>query len=135
AELKTFEGKIAENGKLNKSIAALIKTFPKDAHPMSIASAAMVALSAQYPHLTNQDMTTEEKTEIFPIILGQFKAITAAAYRHGQGQDFVESNPSLSYVADFLYMMNGAAAKEEVVKSLDVLLILHADHEQNCSTS
>jgi len=134
-ELNKLKQSIKKTSKIPDGIKNLIKTFPKDAHPMGIASSAMVALSAQYPHLLDQDLNDAQKDEIFPLMLGHFKTIAAAIYRHGQGLDFVEPNADLSYTADFLYMMNGEAPNEEVAKSLDVLLILHADHEQNCSTS
>ena len=68
-------------------------------------------------------------------MLGQIKTIAAAIYRHGQGKDFIEPDASLDYAADFLYMMNGEKPSEEVGKALDVLFLLHADHEQNCSAS
>lgn len=135
SELNNFAKKISEHGKLPEGIKTLIKSFPKEAHPMGIASASMVALSGYYPNLIDQDLTDAQKEEIFPLLLGQFKSICAAVYRHGQGKEIVESNPNLDYVSDFLYMMTGSEPNKDVAKSLDVLLILHADHEQNCSAS
>ncbi|MBD65560.1 MAG: citrate (Si)-synthase [Halobacteriovoraceae bacterium] len=134
-ELTSFKGKITERSRIPEGIKALIKSFPKEAHPMSIASAAMVALSAHYPELTDQDLNDSQKNEIFPLLLGQFKTIAAAIYRHGQGESFVDPDPSLDYTADFLYMMKGKQVNPEIAKALDVLLILHADHEQNCSAA
>jgi citrate synthase len=134
-ELKTFAGKIVEGSRIPEGIKTLIKSFPKDAHPMGITSAAVVALSGHYPKLLDQDLTDDQKQEIIPLLMGQLKTIAAAVYRHGQGKDFVDSNPKLDYISDFLYMMNGEEPNPEVAKSLDVLLILHADHEQNCSAS
>jgi citrate synthase len=63
------------------------------------------------------------------------KTIASSVYRHGQGKDFIESDSSLDYTSDFLYMMTGEKPNQDVANSLDVLLILHADHEQNCSAS
>lgn len=134
-ELKEFSSRITEGSKIPEGIKSLIKTFPQDAHPMGITSAAMVALSGHYPHLLDQDLTDAQKEEIIPLLMGQLKTISAAVYRHGQGKDIVEPNPSLDYISDFLYMMNGQEPNAEVAKALDVLLILHADHEQNCSAS
>jgi citrate synthase len=134
-ELKEFQGKITEGSKIPEGIKTLIKSFPKEAHPMGIISAAMVALSGHYPDVLDQDLSDEQKARIIPLLLGQLKTICAAAFRHGQGKDFIEPNPKLDYISDFLYMMNAEEPDKEVAKSLDVLLILHADHEQNCSAS
>ncbi|MFT6632933.1 MAG: citrate synthase [Bacteriovoracaceae bacterium] len=134
-ELLNLKTQIKETSKIPEGIKSLIKTFPKDAHPMGITSAAMVALSGHYPHLLDADLSDDQKKEIFPLMLGQLKTIAACVYRHGQGKDFIDSDPSLDYTSDFLYMMNGEKPNVDVAKSLDVLLILHADHEQNCSAS
>lgn len=135
SELKNFDAKIKEGSKIPEGIKALIKTFPHDAHPMGITSAAMVGLSGHYPGLLDQDLSDEQKETLIPLLMGQLKTIAAAVYRHGQGKDLIDPNLELDYVSDFLYMMNGEAPSSDVAKSLDVLLILHADHEQNCSTS
>lgn len=135
AESKELKAKIVEGSKIPEGIKTLIKSFPKDAHPMGITSAAMVALSGYYPNFLDQDLSDDKKKEIFPLLMGQLKTISAAVYRHGQGQDFIESNSSLDYTSDFLYMMTGTEPNADVAKALDVLLVLHADHEQNCSAS
>lgn len=134
-ELSSFQAKIKEGSKIPDGIKNIIKAFPKDAHPMGITSASMVALSGFYPNLIDQDLTVAQKNEIIPLLMGQLKTICAAVYRHGQGKEFIESNPKLNYISDFLYMMTGEEPNEDVSRALDVLLILHADHEQNCSTS
>ena len=135
SELNELKNKIKETSKIPSGIKELIKSFPKDAHPMGITSAAMVALSGHYPHLLDQDLSDGQKDELFPLLLGQLKTIAAGVYRHGQGLDLIDTDPSLDYTSDFLYMMTGQKPSVEVAKSLDVLLILHADHEQNCSAS
>ncbi|MCO4755500.1 MAG: citrate synthase [Bacteriovoracaceae bacterium] len=134
-ECDALKSQIKENSKIPEGIKSIIKSFPKDAHPMGITSAAMVALSGFYPDLLDQDLTDDQKKKAFPLLMGQLKTIAAAVYRHGQGKDFIESNPKLDYTSDFLYMMNGEEPNEDVAKALDVLLVLHADHEQNCSAS
>jgi citrate synthase len=112
----------------------MVQLFPKTTHPMAIASSLTVALSGHYPELNNPNPTTEQKDEILALLLGQFKINTAAIHRVQSGQALVASNPSLSYCEDFMSMM-GMKPSKDVAKALDVLLILHADHEQNCSTS
>lgn len=134
-ELKAFSSKIKEGSRLPEGIKKLIATFPKDAHPMGIVSSAMVALSGYYPHLLDQDLSDAQKEEIIPLLMGQMKSLSAAVYRHAQGKEVIDSNPQLDYINDFLYMMTGEVPNEDVAKALDVLLILHADHEQNCSAS
>lgn len=134
-ELVKLKEQIKEGSKIPEGIKVLIKSFPKEAHPMGITSAAVVALAGHYPKLLDQDLSADKKSQIFPLMLGQLKTIAAAVYRHGQGKDFIDSDPGLDYTSDFLYMMNGERPNEEVAKSLDVLLILHADHEQNCSAT
>jgi len=135
AEAKEFTAKIQEGSKLPDGIKSIIKSFPKDAHPMGITSAAMVALSGFYPEFLNPILSADQKVKVFPLLMGQLKAISAAVYRHGQGKEFIDSDSSLDYISDFLYMMNGEAPNADVAKALDVLLVLHADHEQNCSAS
>lgn len=135
SELKSLQNDIAKSSKIPEGIKSIISSFPKDAHPMGITSAAMVALSGFYPNLLDQDLSDAQKKEAFPLLMGQLKTISAAVYRHGQGRPIVDSDPSLDYTSDFLYMMNGEKPNADVAKALDVLLILHADHEQNCSAS
>ena len=134
-ELSAFSAKMKEGSKIPEGIKNIIKSFPKDAHPMGITSAAMVALSGFYPEFLDQDLSDEKKSKVIPLLMGQLKTISAAVYRHGQGKEFIESNPNFDYITDFLYMMTGSEPNEDVAKALDVLLILHADHEQNCSAS
>lgn len=135
SELEEFNAAIRKGSKIPEGVKTIIKSFPKDAHPMGITSAAMVALSGFYPDYLDQDLSDQQKKELIPLMMGQLKTISAAVYRHGQGKDFIEPNDNLDYVSDFLYMMTGEEPNKDVAKSLDVLLILHADHEQNCSAS
>jgi len=134
AELTAFEKKVASYSTLPEYITKMVQLFPSTTHPMAIASSLTVALSGHYPELNNPNPTIEQKDEIFALLLGQFKIITAAIHRVQSGQSLVASNASLSYCEDFMNMM-GMKPSKDVAKALDVLLILHADHEQNCSTS
>ena len=134
SELAAFEKKVASYSTLPEYITKMIQLMPKTTHPMAIASAVTVALSGQYPELNNPNPTPSQKDEIFALLLGQFKIITAAIQRTLAGQTLIPSNAALTYTEDFMSMM-GMKASKDVAKALDVLLILHADHEQNCSTS
>lgn len=136
AELKKFQEKIASHGDVPEGIKQMIKAFPKDAHPMAVLSSNLVSLSAFYQDLCNQDLSSDQKDEAFAQLMAQIKIMAAYAYRHASGKEFVKSDKSLDYCSDFLYMMTGDKnVDKEVAKALDVLLILHVDHEQNCSTS
>lgn len=135
AELKAFEAKIASYDDIPEGLKNIIKAFPKDAHPMGILSASMSALSAFYTDYLAQDLTKEQRDEVMVQMMGQLKVMTAFAHRHSQGLAPIKSDKSLDYCSDFLHMMTGKPVDKEVARALDVLLILHADHEQNCSTS
>lgn len=134
-QLDQLKAQIKDTSRIPDGVKSLISSFPTDAHPMAITSSAMVALSGHYPHLIDADLTDDQKQQIFPLLMGQLKTIAAAVYRHGQGKDLIDPDPSLDYTSDFLYMMSGEKPNIDVAKALDVLLILHADHEQNCSAS
>lgn len=133
-EFETFEKLVATHSKLPEYIERMIEVFPKSAHPMAVASAVTVALSAQYPELNNPNPTASQKDEIFALMLGLFKLVSSRSYMVAAGKTPVASNPGLSYCEDFMSMM-GMKPSKDVARALDVLLILHADHEQNCSTS
>lgn len=136
AELKAFETRIASFDDVPEGIKQQIKAFPKNAHPMAVLSSNLVALSAWNEELCAQDLTPAQKDTAIAQLMGQLKVMAAYAYRHSQGKDFVKSDKSLDYCSDFIHMMTGDKnVKKEVAKALDVLLILHVDHEQNCSTS
>ena len=136
AELKAFEERIASFDEVPDGIKTMINAFPKDAHPMAILSSNMVSLSAFYHDLTVQDLSPAQKDTALAQLMGQLKVMAAYAFRHSQGKEFVKSNKKLDYCSDFIYMMTGNDKVDpKVSKALDILLILHVDHEQNCSTS
>ncbi len=116
--------------------------FPDGAHPMAILSAMVVSLSAFYPELSQHRVNEcEEAINIAATrLLSKLRTIAAFSFKKSVGEPFVYPRHDLRYCANFLNMMfsspvNPYEIKPEVVKALNVLLILHADHEQNCSTS
>jgi citrate synthase len=136
SELKNFEQKIASFDDVPEGIKTMIKAFPKDAHPMAILSSNLVSLSAFYHDMCAQDLTPAQKDTAIVQLMGQLKVMAAYSYRHSQGKEFVKSDKSLDYCSDFIHMMTGDKKVDpKVAKALDILLILHVDHEQNCSTS
>ena len=133
AELKAFKTKLDEHAELPSGIYDLIATFPRQAHPMGITQAVCVALRAH----TDKDASIDDQIISF---IAKFKAITAALYRHAKDQEPVAPTKGLSYAGDFLKMMYAKSDEdytidEAVEEAMDKLLILHVDHEQNCSAS
>lgn len=131
---------------LHEDILNLMKNFRYDAHPMGIMISTLSALSTLRPQsnpaLAGEDIYKDLKIrnrEIYRLI-GQVPTIAANAYRCRIGRSFNKPNPQLDYVENFLYMMDrlnepNYRPHPGLVKALDILFILHADHEMNCSTS
>jgi citrate synthase len=117
---------------------AFFDAFPKAAHPMAILSSAVCALSTYYQQ--NDENSEDGMRSSMFRLMGKLPTIAAWAYKKSIGQPFVYPNNALGYCANYLNMMFAVPAESyhvhpDVAKALDVLFILHADHEQNCSTS
>lgn len=128
--LKSFEAGILEHSALPESMINLIKGFPKDAHPMSVVGSMVAAMASVYPDY--DDEASQEKN--VQRVLGQVQSIATAFYNHSQGQEIVAPDPNLSYCGNFLKCMFGKTS-DTLERALNMLMIVHADHEQNCSTS
>lgn len=139
-ELARFSDTFSEFSMIHEDMKHFFNAYPSGAHPMAILSAMICSLSGYYPDLVNPRMTPESFYRIATQLLSQVRTIAAFSYKKSIGHPFVYPRHDLKYVPNFLNMMFSSPAKhyeihEEVVKALKVLLILHADHEQNCSTS
>ena len=137
-ELVAFEQEIAKYSRTPEPLLAMIRNYPRQAHPMAALGALFMSLSAFYPELCEPDLKPEDQRRLICLQLAQVKNFIAYLYRAQNNLEFVEPNPKLGYSADFLNMMfhkPGYVVDAEIAKALDILLILHADHEQNCSTS
>lgn len=139
-ELDRFSDTFSEFSMIHEDMKHFFNAYPSGAHPMAILSAMICSLSGYYPDLVNPRMTPESFYRIATQLLSQVRTIAAFSYKKSIGHPFVYPRHDLKYVPNFLNMMFSSPAKhyeihEEVVKALKVLLILHADHEQNCSTS
>ena len=137
AEYNEFYEKISSYAKLPEGVTNIINQFPNDAHPMGVVGAATSSLSAFYPKYLEAPLTSGQREEAIAQLMAQVKSIAAAFFRKTQGKKPVASDPTLGYSKDFLNMMFGGEKEisDEVANALDVLFILHADHEQNCSAS
>lgn len=137
-DLDFFEEKITSFATLPEGITNMLDQFPKDAHPMAVMSATTAALAGFYPEFLKTPLTDVQRDRAFAQMLAQLKIIAAYFYRRSQGKEPRRSHPSLGFSKDFLNMMffeEGKEIDDEVAKALDILFILHADHEQNCSAS
>lgn len=115
------------------------RDYPQDSHPMSILAAMVASLSAFYPELVDADPQANLDLTVTRL-LSKMRTIAAFTYRQMNGLDFVNPSYKFSYCENFLNMMFSTSVNAYVppplhVRALNILLILHADHEQNCSTS
>ena len=139
AELADFDARIRRHTLLHEDLRSFFQGFPRDAHPMPVLSSAVSALSTFYQD--SLDPFDAEQVEMSTIrLMAKLPTIAAYAYKKSIGQPFLYPDNSLSLVENFLRMTFGFPAEPYdfdpiMVKALDQLLILHADHEQNCSTS
>jgi len=138
-ELSGFDQLIRRHTMLHEDLKGFFKGFPRDAHPMPVLSSAVSALSTFYQD--SLDPFDPQQVEISTVrLMAKLPTIAAYAYKKSVGQPFLYPDNSLSLVENFLRMTFGFPAEPYdldpiMVKALDQLLILHADHEQNCSTS
>lgn len=139
AQLESFTDRIRRHTLLHEDLKRFFDGFPRNAHPMPVLSSAVNALSAYYQD--SLDPEDPEQVELSTIrLLAKLPTIAAYAYKKSVGQPFLYPDNSLNLVENFMRMTFGFPAEPyqgdpEIAKALDMLLILHADHEQNCSTS
>ena len=139
AELEKFENTITRHTMLHEQLMTFYRGFRRDAHPMAIMCGVVGALSAFYHDST--DIADPEHRKISSHrLIAKMPTIAAMAYKYSIGQPFMQPDNSLSYTGNFLRMTFGVPAEPyevvpEVEKAMDRIFILHADHEQNASTS
>jgi citrate synthase len=139
AQLKGFADRIRHHTLLDEKFKEFFSGFPRDAHPMAVLSSAVSALSTFYPG--SLDPFDPEQVDMSSIrLISKLPTIAAYAYKTSIGQPLLYPDNSLGYVGNFLRMTFGLPTEPyevdpEIARVLDMLFILHADHEQNCSTS
>jgi citrate synthase len=131
-ELDAFNEKLTRHSLIHEDMKKFFEGFPPSAHPMAILSAMIASLSAYYPENDNELNIIR--------LLSKAKTIAAFSYKKSIGQPFIYPRNDLSYTQNFMHMMFAVPAEDYAVtaaidRALNLLLILHADHEQNCSTS
>ncbi|RLB12552.1 MAG: citrate (Si)-synthase [Deltaproteobacteria bacterium] len=137
-ELKAFSVKLNDHSLVHEDVREFFENFPRRAHPMGILSSMVTALRDFYPELREGDK--EEINTIFARLLSKVRTMAAMAYKISRGHRVVYPRHDLSYCANFLNMMFDSPVKPyvidaDIVNALNVFWILHADHEQNCSTA
>ncbi len=139
-ELERFKQKIFQNSLIHEDMKSFFTSYPGHAHPMAILSSMVCSLSVYHPELLKPNPGPKETRQTITRLLSQVRVLAAFAYKRSVGQAFVYTRPELDYMGNFLHMMfttpmGNYIPSETVRKAMDVLFILHADHEQNCSTS
>jgi citrate synthase len=138
-QLQAFTYRINRHTMLHEDLKDFFNGFPRNAHPMPVLSSAVSALSTFYQDSLNP--FDEDQVELSTTrLLAKLPTIAAYSYRKSQGQPFLYPDNSLTLVQNFLRMTFGFPAEpyivdETIAKALDLLFVLHADHEQNCSTA
>jgi citrate synthase len=136
AELERFKQDIRRHTMLHEDFKRIFSALPKAAHPMPVCAAAVGALATLYQDADGGDTFDDTLVRL----LAKMPTIAAYSYKHSIGQPFMYPRNELSYEANFLHMMFATPCEEyrvepAIARAIDLLLILHADHEQNCSTS
>ena len=137
--LANFAGEVSQHTLLHEDLRKFFDGFPSDAHPMAVLSSAVSALSTFYQD--SLDPFDDDQVEISTVrLLAKVPTIAAYAYKTSIGQPLLYPLNGLGYVENFLRLTFGVPTQDYdldpvIVRALDMLLILHADHEQNCSTS
>ena len=139
-ELVDFRKSITMHTLVHEDMKRFFEAYPSNAHPMAILSAMITSLSTYYPESQETDRPQEEVQRTIHRLLAKLPTLAAFAYKNAVGHPVVYPDNNLNYVENFIYMMFGMPTDKYnidpvVADALDKLLILHADHEQNCSAS
>lgn len=139
---KDFSLRARENTAVDKTMTLFFEGYPKQGHPMGILSSLLNALACYYPEMAsnNRQQDLENFDHAATLILSKVRTLAAMTYRAKMQMSYVEPKDDLKYTHNFLHMMFSGTEKEHLVseviaKALDLIFLLHADHEQNCSTS
>lgn len=139
-ELEEFRAKITKHTLVNEDIKKILDGFPSSAHPMGVLSSLVTAQTAFYPASLDPNRTPASIDLGIIRLIAKMPTFVAWSYKKKMGHPVMYPNNKLDYCGNFLNMMFGLPSAEfepdpVIAKALDQLLILHADHEQNCSTS
>lgn len=138
-QFEAFRQNITMHTMIHEDLKRLYDHFPKDAHPMAILSSMVTTLSGYYTD-SSDPLNPRHREISMTRLMAKTPTLAAYSYKKSIGQPFIYPRNSLSYVSNFMNMMFAVPAEDYEIdpvieKALDLLLILHADHEQNCSAS
>jgi citrate synthase len=139
AQKAEFTQAIKDNSAVDESVINVIKSFKRDTHPMAILCSAVAALAGVYH--AEIDITNAESRKLTAYrLIGQMPTLSAMVYKHRKGEEFIAPDASLGYAENYLNMTFGTAGQapnvsKTLAKAMDRIFVLHADHEQNASTS
>ncbi len=138
-ELTRFSVLLNDHSLIHRNMLRFFDNFPRRTHPMGILSSMVTAMRGFYPELTEQS-NEEERTKTFARIISKVRTMAAVSYKLSLGHEVIYPRPDLTYVPNFLNMMFDSPVRPyridpDIVRALEVFWILHADHEQNCSTA
>ncbi len=139
-EMDHFEGNIRYHSLVHESLKHFFEFYPSNAHPMGILSAMVNSLSTFYPKSQDPHRPMKERERTIYRLIAKMPTLAAISYKNNLGHPYMYPSNKLGYVENFLHMMFGLPTEEyqvdpAVADALNKLLILHADHEQNCSAS
>ncbi len=139
-QLDEFEGNIRYHSLVHEDMKHFFEFFPSNAHPMGILSAMVNSLSTFYPRSQDPHRPQHEVLRTIYRLIAKMPTLAAISYKNNLGHPYMYPNNKLGYVENFLHMMFALPTEDHqvdpvVAEALNTLLILHADHEQNCSTS
>lgn len=141
-EFERFRGRVASNANIHQGLMRNFEGYPSNAHPMAVMSSMLNGLGCYYPEMTSNDR--QQDLENFDwsvaLLLAKVRTIAAMTYRAKGGRAAVYSKPNYHYTENFLHMMFSEPnadyyPRTEIINALNLIFLLHADHEQNCSTS
>lgn len=140
AQLDNFKARIQKHTSLHEDIKKIFDGFPSSAHPMGVLSSAVSSLTAYYPGSSNPNESEEDVDLTIVRLMAKLPTIAAWSFRNSKGMPLMYPKPKIGYCENFLYMMFAQPNEDFTVdpvvsEALNTLFILHADHEQNCSTS
>ncbi|HOC60544.1 MAG TPA: citrate synthase [Smithellaceae bacterium] len=140
AQQQLFSQRLTQNSMIHEEMLRFFDGFPPTAHPMAILGTMVNALSVYYTDYFTESFQAETFDLMAASLISRIRTIAAYSYKHSIGHPHVYPKRDLKYASNFLYMMfdspvNPYIPDPDIEKALSTLLILHADHEQNCSTS
>jgi len=139
SQYDSFESSIKSQQTVDPNFQNIFNGFTQGAHPMSMVSAAVAGLASLF-HEETDITNADDRMQTAHRLIAKIPTLAAMAYKHGRGEAFVEPNDDLTYAENFLNMCFGTAGEDPnvsptIAKAMDRIFLLHADHEQNASTS